>query len=152
MGLFGKEKNIDELYYEGKKNIEQSKYKEAIKCFDKVIKLNPNYAQAWNGKYKAFRKLGKSDKSSICADEFIRLTAKELGVDLYDASDVAGLLNQGARLDNMGKHREAITSYDKALEIEPKNRQVWICKGTALTKLHKWDDAEKCFDKAKELE
>ena len=38
-----------------------------------------------------------------------------------DANNVGALGNKGSTLSNLGKNEEAITWYDKALEIDPKD-------------------------------
>ena len=151
MGLFGKKKSAEEWVLEGEKNREQEKYKEAIKCYDEAIRINPENRDAWYNKGLTLRKLGKHDECDGCYNEFIRLVAKSW--ETYSGADYVDLmLNKGIVLDDMGKHKEAINCCDSALAIDPNNRPIWICKGNALTKLHKWDEAEKCFDKAKTLE
>lgn len=35
------------------------KYEEAIACYDKALKIKPDYASAWFGKGSAFSSLGK---------------------------------------------------------------------------------------------
>ena len=46
------------------------------------------------------------------------------------------------------KYDEAIEYYDQALEIEPKNDDVWSSRGAALLKLGMWAKAVDAFDKA----
>jgi len=36
------------------------RYEDAIKCYDKVIEMDPNHANAWYNKAKAFRDMGQS--------------------------------------------------------------------------------------------
>jgi tetratricopeptide (TPR) repeat protein len=55
-------------------------------------------------------------------------------------------------LGKLGKHREGIECYDKALEIDPKDSDAWNNKGTALGKLGRYNEAIECFDKALEID
>jgi tetratricopeptide (TPR) repeat protein len=59
--------------------------------------------------------------------------------------------SKGLALDNLGRHKEAIPYYDKALEIDPNYADALNNKGVALEKLGKYEDATKCFDKAQQL-
>ena len=43
--------------------------------------------------------------------------------------------NKGRSLAELRKYEEAISSYDKALEIEPKNADAWNNKGRSLAEL-----------------
>jgi tetratricopeptide (TPR) repeat protein len=51
----------------------------------------------------------------------------------------------------MKKYEQAITSYDKVITIDPDDADAWYNKGDALNSLGKSDEAEKCYDKSKEL-
>jgi tetratricopeptide (TPR) repeat protein len=55
---------------------------------------------------------------------------------------------KGAELGKLGRHKEALSCYDKALEIDPKNADVWGMKGAALYELHRYQEAIECCDKA----
>jgi tetratricopeptide (TPR) repeat protein len=60
--------------------------------------------------------------------------------------------NKGTALYNLGKHKEAMEYYDKALEIDPKNAMALSNKGSALYKLGKHNEAMEYFDKALEID
>ena len=51
-------------------------------------------------------------------------------------------------LDNLGQFEEAISWYDKALEIDPENAVVLSYKGIILTNLGRYEEAIFWFDKA----
>ncbi len=59
--------------------------------------------------------------------------------------------NKGIALYKLGKYQEAITSYDKAIEIDPNYAKAWHNKGLALKKQGNHIEAEQCFKIAKEL-
>ncbi len=59
--------------------------------------------------------------------------------------------NKGVSLDELGRHEEAISCYDKALEIDPQDVNTWSNKGTALGALGNYEEAIACFDKALEI-
>ena len=52
----------------------------------------------------------------------------------------------GVALVRLGKHGEAITCFDMALEINPNNMKTLSKKGIALARLGKLDEAIVCFD------
>jgi tetratricopeptide (TPR) repeat protein len=52
---------------------------------------------------------------------------------------------------SLGKHKQAIECYDKAIQIDPKYAVPWYNKGIALDKLEKKKDAKECYKRAKEL-
>lgn len=50
-----------------------------------------------------------------------------------------------------GDYEKAIENYDKAIELNPNYETAWYGKGWTLEKLGRKDEAEHCFQKAKEL-
>ncbi|NQV39129.1 MAG: tetratricopeptide repeat protein, partial [Nitrosopumilus sp.] len=68
-----------------------------------------------------------------------------------DPNDADVWNNKGDSLDSLGKYEEAITSYDKAIEIDPNDADVWNNKGDSMDSLGNNDEAKKCYDKSKEL-
>lgn len=46
----------------------------------------------------------------------------------------------------VGKYREAVKSYDKALELDPKKTEAWYNKGFAFVKLGKYGEVIKSYD------
>ena len=63
-----------------------------------------------------------------------------------------GWYNRGVALQDKEKHEEAITCYDNAIKLNPKNLAAYNGKGNSLRKLGRDEDAEQCFAKAKELD
>src|SRR5215813_6271398 len=61
-------------------------------------------------------------------------------------------VSKGDALNKMGNFSGAITAYDKALEIDPKDKQVWVSKGDALNKMGNFSGAITAYDKALEID
>jgi tetratricopeptide (TPR) repeat protein len=55
---------------------------------------------------------------------------------------------QGNELYKLGACEEAISYFDKVLEIDPNNVAAWNSKGLALSSLEMYDEAIRCFDKS----
>ena len=64
---------------------------------------------------------------------------------------VARLATRGMSFTGLGKHEEAITYFDKALETNPRYAWAWLYKGTSLTALGRWREAMTCYDRALEI-
>jgi tetratricopeptide (TPR) repeat protein/predicted Ser/Thr protein kinase len=56
--------------------------------------------------------------------------------------------HKGISLYNIGRFEEAITCFDKALELNQKDALIWNNKGLALYKNKRFEEAVKCFDRA----
>jgi tetratricopeptide (TPR) repeat protein len=104
------------------KALESGHYKEALTSFNKTLEITSNLYQAGFDKEYVLEKLKGSAYSG-----------------------------KGFALDNLGRHEEAIASYDKALELKPDNYETWNNRGSALRDLGRDEEALISFDKALEL-
>ena len=50
-----------------------------------------------------------------------------------------------------GNNEDAITAYEKAIELNPAHISAWNNKGIAMFRLKRYDEAINCYDKAIEL-
>ncbi len=62
------------------------------------------------------------------------ISAQNLGID---EGDYKAWCRRGIEFEELGRYREAILAYDKALEIQPDNHQIWCAKGRSLANLEK---------------
>jgi len=53
--------------------------------------------------------------------------------------------------DCLDKHEDAISSYDKALQIDPGDAETWFNKGMSLKKIGQINEAAQCFEKCMDL-
>jgi tetratricopeptide (TPR) repeat protein len=122
---------------------QQGKYDEALQAFNESIRLDPNYAAAWNNKGNALLNKGvtllfqyKDDEAIKAYDEVIKSYPQ-----LADAWN-----DKGKTLSWQGKHDDAIKAFDVAIKINPQLADAWYNKGDALYIEGKYDDAIKAFD------
>ena len=52
------------------------RYEEAIECYDKALKIDPQYADAWYNKGYALSKLGRYEKAIECYDRALEIDPK----------------------------------------------------------------------------
>lgn len=62
------------------------------------------------------------------------------------------MLEKGSKLLLEGNFEDALSYFEQALILEPKNPEVWNKKGSALRSLGRYDDALECFNRALELD
>jgi tetratricopeptide (TPR) repeat protein len=60
--------------------------------------------------------------------------------------------NRGIVLSKLGKPKNAVLSFDKAIELNPKVPQVWYGKGAVLMQLKKYRYALGCFYKVLDID
>jgi small GTP-binding protein len=130
----------DEIAFltKGRFLMQTKKYEDALECFDKAIKINPKYAEAYNEKGNALLLLGRIDDAVKC---FTKATKINEGYLTAWKAKEAALLMQN-------KQGEALKCLEHITEIDPENEEAWITKGFLLSDVHRFNEALKCFDRA----
>ena len=126
----------DVFYNKGITLARRGKYAEAIRCFDKVIGIKPDYYNATVSKGNALDELGRYTKAIECYDRAI-----EIEPDYSSA-----FYNKGITLAKLGRYEEAIVYYDRAIEIEPHCHEMISGKAAALNRLGRHPEALECTD------
>jgi len=116
-------------------------YETAIECYDKALKLKPDYAEAYYGRAMAKSNLGKN-KDAI--DDYT--SAIELSPKYAKA-----YYGRGLSENTLLKTDEALEDFNKAIELNPAYSEAYCRRGAIEDTLGKFDEAEKDFDKALEL-
>jgi len=131
-----------EWYNEGFDMSLQGRYDEAIICFDRALKIDPQHAGALYNKGDALSNLGRDDEAIQCYDQAIGIKPR----NTYE------WVQKGLTLGLFERDAEAIISFDHALKIDPYFTSALLFKGDALRKLGRHDDAIHCYDRALEIE
>ena len=118
------------------------KYEEAIKDFNEAIRLNPNYAEAYNDRGVAKYDLGKYSESIEDYNRAIQLNSSFFGA--YS--------NRGLVKVKIGKYKEAIEDYNEAIKLNPDYAGAYYNRGLAKIKLNQHNEAIFDFEKAVELD
>jgi protein O-GlcNAc transferase len=114
---------------------------EAIACYRKALKVNPNSDVAYNNLGNVFK-----DKGQI--DEAIDLYKKALQINQNYGPAYSNL---GNALKGKGLLDEAIASYQKALQSDPNHGPTYSNLGNAFTDKGQIDKAISCYQKAIDL-
>ena len=89
-------------------------YNKAVDCYQKAIKINPDYAEAHYNLANVFHEIGRIDAAIKGYEQ-----ATHFKPDYPEAFNNLGLVFQ-----EIGKFKLAITSYEKALTIKPDYAEV----------------------------
>jgi tetratricopeptide (TPR) repeat protein len=106
----------------------QRKYHEAIKYYDKALKLNPDFVEALNNKGNAIIQILKNNLS------LDKLSGYKKAIDCYNKaleinpSDVVLLNNKGLALAYLGDYENSYKVFNQTLEVNPKDLQTKINK------------------------
>jgi len=149
---------------------ELNKYNEAIDVYNKALRINSKYPEIFFYKGEALYKLKKYKESireynkSLKIDkekDRIQLIPENLeqlirddgsNLDYFSNPDYFfTLYKKGSALFNLGRYREAIVSFDKALKIDSNNLKTLYIKGVALYRLNKNMEAIKIYNKILEM-
>lgn len=60
--------------------------------------------------------------------------------------------NLGVELEESGRFEDAIASYDKAIELDPRDANTWCSRGNALASLNQFHAAIKSYNEAMRIE
>ncbi len=133
-------KQIDLTYKDFIKGIElldNNKYNEAIKSFQKVVDLNPKNDKAFNNMGIAFYYMGKYEEA---------IKNYQKVIDLNHEDDIA-YNNLGVAFDEVGKYEEAIENYQKTIDLNPKKDKASYNLGVAFDEVSKSEEAIENYQK-----
>ena len=95
--------------------------------------MDPKHKEAWYHLANAYSKTNRYDEASKCYDKAIALSPDNLHV-LY------------AKKADLLSGKDALTYYDKSLEIKPKYGYASYKKGRLLERLSRYEEALECFE------
>jgi len=71
--LFGENEDALKWFIEGLKLFNEKKFEEALRCFDKAIEINPNFADVWLTKGSILGILGRYEEALQCFDRALEI-------------------------------------------------------------------------------
>lgn len=99
--------SLKEIILEGNEYLDSRHLSVALDYYDQAIKIDPNYAYAWNNKGMALRNLGKYDEAIECYDRAIKI----------DPNYAEAWNNKGVSLRKLGQQKDADRCFAKAIEL-----------------------------------
>lgn len=130
--------DYDDILKKSNKLSDEGKYNEAYETLSTVNKNDSNYIYAIIS--RSYFLLNNEDKDPEKYDEAIKLTQE--GIDApYLQSKYYYYNNQSAAYIQKKMYKEAITTYDEALKIYPKNYKLIYNKGVVYEMMEEYDKA-----------
>ncbi len=102
---------IDEIFTLAVENHQKNKHDVALKLYNQVFEINPNYPGIHNNLGVLFQGFGEHQKAVSCYEKAIE----------SNPHDVNSYNNLGAVLKKIGDYEKAIKCYDKVIQIDPNN-------------------------------
>ncbi|MGB3962090.1 MAG: tetratricopeptide repeat protein [Sulfurimonas sp.] len=120
----------------------QGKNQNAVEMYEKAIKLNPRYAEAYYSLGVTLKDLGKTDDAINMFEKTIVLNP--MHAECYN--------NLGVVLQEKGNIEDAMLMLTKVIELNPKHAVAYNNLGVIFQESHKTQDAISMFAKAIELD
>jgi tetratricopeptide (TPR) repeat protein len=114
------------------------RYKESMDTLNEILSLYPEDVEIQ--KYKNM--LSKLEDESLI---------KELNTLPYNSPEVSGKGHRDRQVYEPDKYVRALEEFDKCLEINPDDADIWSYKGSALYTLGRYEEALEAFDKSLEI-
>jgi len=143
---------------------DQKNYTAALQAYDLAITLDPNYADAWNGRADILNRVHLNTADPL-ATLNLALNASDRALAL-NASSANSWINRGLILYNIGYYyqdqlKDTITanryytkqleSFEKATSLEPDNADAWFNKAYALCGMGRCNEGVTAFKKVQQL-
>jgi tetratricopeptide (TPR) repeat protein len=112
VSIAGATQSTNFWFHKGRELMSSEKYNEAIKAYDKAIKINPHDSSSWYNKGNSLFNLNKYDDAIEAYNKAIEINPQ----NLYAWE------NKGFALSYLNKPYEAREAYNRAIEINPQIR------------------------------
>jgi tetratricopeptide (TPR) repeat protein len=150
------------LYQQGMNLLLAGNSEQAIGCFDRVLQINSNLAEAWDGKGTALVTLAMRNNNIMGMNDALRCFEEAIRImpQYADAWYGKGLCIRAAGIVycNVNALNESVGCFDRALQIDPQQAAAWNDKGIALFSLGKLThninyvtDSLTCFERALQI-
>lgn len=125
----------------------QGRNQEAISCFERVVRIDPNNYPAWNNMGNAHSDTGNPDAAVECWRSAVKVKP-DYAVAWHNMGR-AFLIR--SRCQNQSDLTEAAACLEEAVAAEPGKQESWALLGTAQNFLGNISQAENCLAKAVRL-
>ncbi|MBF0192997.1 MAG: tetratricopeptide repeat protein [Magnetococcales bacterium] len=133
--------DVDEIFQKAITYHQSTRIDEAINCYEKVIKLQPDNSIALSNMGVALQSVGRLQEAITSYKKAIKIKPDYVGA----------LSNLGYALTEQGKLEEAVSTLQKAVTIQPDHAEACYNLGNAQKELEKFDEAISSYKKAIEI-
>ncbi len=168
-------KSAQQWFEEGTTFRNLKRYQEALAAYEQAIRLDPNFALAYNNKGNALGNLKRYQEALAAFEQAIRLDHNYANAYYNKGNALYGLKryqealaayeqatrldhnyalayhNKGVTLYNLKHYQEALAAYEQAIQLDPNFAVAYYSKGLALEALGKKQQAQQAYERAKQL-
>jgi len=133
-------------FQQGLAAVTTDEFEQAIACYDRTLKLRPDFYEGWYERGLALESWGDYAQAIVSYDQALRLCSrKSVIVEIWQSRGNA--LQYG-----LGDYPEAIACYDRILSLDSGHESAWQNRGNALLYgLSRPEDAIACYDRTLSL-
>ena len=135
-------KSAQQWFEEGYTLRDLKRYQEALAAYKQAIRLDPNYAAAYNGKGYALNGLKRYQEALAAFEQAIRLNPNY--ANTYNG--------KGYALGNLKRYQEALAAFEQAIRLDPNYAAAYNGKGYALHDLKRYQEALAAYKQAIHLD
>lgn len=135
-------KTKEQWFAEGLAHHKAGRYEQALKAYEQIVQLDPDYARAYRSKGDVLFDLHRYEEALDPYRRAIRL----------DPNHARMHRNIGDILARLKRYDEALTAYDEAIRLEPQNTRLYNDKGKSLYGLGLYAEALAAFESATKLD
>jgi tetratricopeptide (TPR) repeat protein len=117
---------------------QRGNHEAAVRHIDAALKINPNFAEAFNSRGNALKKMQRWDEALASYDQAIALNPGYAGA----------FNNRGTALHKLKRIDEALGSFDQAIALNPDYAVAFNNRGNALKEIGRLDEALASYDQA----
>ncbi|MBE9042565.1 tetratricopeptide repeat protein [Oscillatoriales cyanobacterium LEGE 11467] len=131
----------------GTKLDELGQLRAALASHDRAIELTSNYSLAWANRCSVLIGLGRNPEAVESCQAAIRGDGRWGGM-----GEVLAWYNLGVALHYLERNEEALTAYNRAIELKPNDADIWNNLGLVLEGLGRLEDAMEAYQRAVSLD
>jgi tetratricopeptide (TPR) repeat protein len=145
-GNWGENTAVIGWYYKGFAQGKLGKFKEALTAYEGALEVDPQDTLSLVGACQSLSKLNRLTEAVSACDLAIKTNK-----NWRDFTPAIAWYNKGLAQRKIGQIEEAVTSFDQALALAPKDAEIWLEHGKALTSVGKVSQAAISYDFAVKL-
>ena len=116
-----------------------SRYEEALRYYDRALELDPQTEGVLQNKAGILAVLGRQNESAEAYAQVIEAANTS-------AEQASAWHSKGDTLMSQGKYRDAVDAYNRAAEIDPKDRLTWMMMAFATDQIGWYNRSLEAYD------
>lgn len=113
--------------------LDHGDYQQAIDDFDQVVRIAPPLAMGWENRCRAYAITGQLERALDDCNKALAINARFVN-HMVKSGDISAIQMRALVYLKIGRAQAAVTDYDKAAALLPKNAEVLYGRGLAKEK------------------